>query len=167
MLIAWSGHRPDVFSNPRAAREAVYRVAGAKAAPDAKFICGGQRGVDQWAAQAAAKQGLSFHLVLPSDPSAFTRDWLPAERSALVELLDVAASVEMVDPEGSLGPLAYDLRNEVILRRAGLLTVVWTGIRRGGTFHTICAARMRGLRVEQVRLKGGGDQRSGAGARGL
>ena len=167
MLIAWSGHRPDVFRNPRAAREAVARIAGAKAAPGVEFICGGQRGVDQWAAQAARKRGLSFHLVLPIDPPAFTRDWLPAERSALGELIASAASVEVVDSVGTLGPLAYDLRNEAVLRRAGLLTVAWTGIRRGGTFHTICAARTRGLPVEEVVLEGVRGWGLGIGERGL
>jgi len=95
------------------------------------------------------------------------RDWLPAERSALLELVASAASVEVVDSVGTLGPLAYDLRNEAVLRRAGLLTVAWTGIRRGGTFHTICAARTRGLPVEEVVLEGVRGWGLGIGERGL
>ena len=155
MLIAWSGHRPDVFRELDAAERLVAKLASERAAPGAEFICGGQRGVDQWAARFAREHGIPFHLVLPVDSARFTGDWLDADRVALGELIAGAASMEIIDGQGDLGPLAYDLRNEAIVRRADALVVVWTRIRRGGTFHTLCAARARGLPVQKFPLEVG------------
>jgi predicted Rossmann-fold nucleotide-binding protein len=164
MLIAWSGHRPDIFRAPHEAERGV-QVRASRAGPDAAFICGGQRGVDQWAARAARDLGLPFHLVLPMAPARFTADWEAADRDALGELAAAATSLEVVDESNNLGPLAYDLRNEGIVRRADALVVVWTGIRRGGTFHTLCAARMRGVPIEGVLLEG--VRRQPAAGRGM
>ncbi len=152
MLIAWSGHRPDVFRDPGSAERSVKRLVSAKAASGIEFISGGQRGVDQWAAQAAIDAGVPFRLVLPVTSARFTRDWSPSDRAMLDELLAQAASAETIDPADELGPLAYDLRNELILRRADALVVVWTGVRQGGTFETICAARAKGIPIEEVLL---------------
>ena len=128
------------------------RLVAENASAGAQIICGGQRGVDQWAAQAAAHMGVPFHLVLPRAVAAFTTAWSTTDREALTELMGRAATVEVVDLNDELGQLAYDLRNERVVRQADRLVVVWTCIRRGGTFHTICAARAKGLPIEEVRL---------------
>ena len=161
MLIAWSGHRPDVFSDPELAEGAVTSIADQKASPGVEFICGGQRGVDQWAARAALALRLRYHLILPARPERFTVDWSVSDQTSLTELMSSAASVQVMDETGDLGRLAYDLRSEVVVRRADLLVVVWTGLRRGGTFHTLCAARAMRVPVEEVLFEGVGGQASG------
>jgi len=166
MLIAWSGHRPDVFRDPGFAERSVKRLAAAKATSGIEFITGCQRGVDQWAAQAAMDAGVPSYLVLPVTSARFTRDWSPSDRAGLDELLGRATSVEIIDPAEVLGPLGYDLRNELIVRRADALVVVWTGVRQGGTFETICAARAKGIPIEEVLLDAA-VPRPSSGRRGL
>lgn len=144
------------------AEAAVERIAADKVAPGVEFVGGGQRGVDQWAAEAARKHAVPFHLVLPTDLAPFTRDWLPADRASLERLMTLAASVELIDGRDELGSLAYDLRNEAVASGADALVVVWTGLRRGGTFQTMCAARVRGVLVEEMLMEGVGGQVSGA-----
>jgi uncharacterized phage-like protein YoqJ len=165
MLIAWSGHRPDIFWDSRIAERLVAKLAAERAGSETEFICGGQRGVDHWAARAARDLGLPFYLVLPTPPERFTEEWVDMDRRVLDELIARAAGVEVVDASADLGQLAYDLRNEAIIRCADALMVVWTGMRRGGTFQTLCAARMRGIPVEEVLLEGFEGQASAA--RGL
>ncbi len=147
------------------AEAAVERIAAHKVVPGVEFVCGGQRGVDQWAAEAARKHGVPFHLVLPTDLAPFSRDWLPVHRAALAKLMTLAASVESIDSRDELGSLAYDLRNEAVVRRADALVVVWTGLRWGGTFQTLCAARARGVHLDEVTLEGVEGQ--GSGTRGV
>ena len=154
LIVGWTGHRPDVFADPAEARRAVYAAADAvlgRSGP-CTFVCGGQRGVDQWATSAARRRGIPFRLVLPNPPRVFTAGWSRSDRMALARLIGGAASVETADEAGRLGPLAYDLRNERVVRHADLLIAIWGGVRRGGTFHTLCAARERGIPVEEVRV---------------
>ncbi len=165
MLIAWSGHRPDVFRRPLQARDAVRAVAAGRVAPGVEFLIGGQRGVDQWAGRLALQLGIPFHVVLPTTLERFTQAWAAEDRRSLEELVSRCASLSTIDPAGAMGTLAYDLRNEAVARRADVLVVVWTGLRRGGTFHTMCTARARGLRVEEVVLDGFPGQ--GSEGRGL
>ena len=167
MLIAWSGHRPDVFRQPVQAEAAVRAVGAGRVAAGVQFLMGGQRGVDQWAARLALQLGIPFHFVLPTTVERFTRDWAAEDRYSLAELMSRCASLSTIDPAGALGALAYDLRNETIVRRADALVVVWTGLRRGGTFHTISAARARALPVAEMLLEGVRTGEIGAGERGL
>jgi hypothetical protein len=154
LVIAWSGHRPDVFRDAVAARHTVELCArfAAERWLELTFVCGGQRGVDQWAATAGLDLGVSMQLVLPTPPELFARGWHPAERAIFDKLLAAASSLRVMDPYGQLGPLAYDLRNEEVVRRAERLIVIWSGIRRGGTFFTVCAAGVRQLPTELQRL---------------
>ena len=158
MRIAWSGHRPDVFADAARAHTLVDELA--RAAPArwgaTSFVCGGQRGVDQWAATAGWAIGLSVRLVLPTAVDRFTRDWSADDRAQLTSLLSRVTDVAVVDPDGEHAGLAYDLRNEAIVRAAEQLVVVWTGVRQGGTFHTLCAARTKSVPVEVVDLLGSG-----------
>jgi hypothetical protein len=117
--------------------------------PIAELVCGGQRGVDTWAAVAWHDSGAPVHLVLPYEPRTFAAGWDSADRRRLESLLAAAQTVQIVDPMGSLGPLAYDLRNERVAAMAGELFVIWTGAREGGTFYTVCAAVRRGLRIHE------------------
>src|SRR5947209_6240928 len=127
MLVGWTGHRPDVFQSADEARrrldDLVERVLERR--PNAEFLCGGQRGVDAWAASAAAERGVPFRIVLPMAPEAFTRDWSGADRDTLSALIARAIDVRVVDEEGWLGPLAYDRRNEVVAQESDLLVAVW------------------------------------------
>jgi hypothetical protein len=156
MLIGWSGHRPDLFRHPHRARSRVEELAEqiARGEGGVEFVCGAQRGVDTWAASAAQRLGLPLHLVLPLGLELFTNGWRAADRRRLLGLVSAASSVIVIDPEGRLGPLAYDLRNEHVARRAQMLVVVWTGLRRGGTFHTMCAARRWATPVRDYSLEG-------------
>jgi hypothetical protein len=130
----------------------------------AGFICGGQRGVDLWAAEAGSRLGIPVSLVLPEALAVFCAGWTTADQRRLEATAAAAASLEIVDPEDVLGSLAYDLRNERIAARADRLIAVWTGIRRGGSFHTLCAAREAHCPVEDFRLElTGGQLRSGRG----
>lgn len=154
-VMAWSGHRPEVFRDPARARSVVERLARDHVSRDVHptFVTGGQRGVDQWAASAGLALGVAIHLVLPIPPVAFTRGWNPSDRQCLEQLLASAASVAVIDPAERYGWLAYDLRNEALVRRAERLIVVWTGLRRGGTFYTLCAAQASGLEVDSETLE--------------
>lgn len=93
MLVGWTGPRPDLFRDPAKARDRV-DVRTAELATDSDvqgFVCGGQRGVDQWAAEAALGHGLALHLVLPAPIDAFAVTWEDADRRTLEELRRHAA----------------------------------------------------------------------------
>jgi hypothetical protein len=167
VIVGWTGHRPDIFRDPSLARGEVERTADALAGrwSELEFVCGGQRGVDLWAAAAALTRSLALHLALPLPLDSLTTGWAPPDRQSLVDLHGRAASIEVADPENAEGALAYDRRNEAIVRRSGLIVAVWTGVRRGGTFHTLCAAWVQGVAVEERRLEPAGVIR--AGQRGL
>lgn len=154
VIVGWTGHRPDLFTDAVEARHHVDVAADSLLGRygSCEFVCGGQRGVDQWAAQAAIDRRTPFHLLLPQPLAAFTRGWRHEDRSYLGELILAAASVETIDPTEELGPLAYDLRSEALVRRSDVLLAVWGGAQQGGTFLTLCAARCRGLMVEDIRL---------------
>ena len=154
MIVGWTGHRPDVFQRPELAQREVGRAADAllEGTPELEFVSGGQRGVDLWAADAARARGIPFHLVLPVPPRSLTRHWAPEERQALDDGVSHAASVAIIDADETEGPLAYDRRNEAIVRRSDRIVAVWTGVRQGGTFYTLSAARARGVAVEERRL---------------
>jgi len=149
--IAWTGHRPAVFHNPRSVADCVARLArqaiNQQAAPE--FICGGQRGVDTWASIEAVRASVPFRLILPSHPSVFAAVWSRDDRAVLDQLLSRATSADIIDRDGTLGSLAFDLRNEALVRNASVLVAVWCEIRRGGTFGTICAGRAGGVRIEE------------------
>jgi uncharacterized phage-like protein YoqJ len=152
--IAWTGHRPEVFQDPAAARRVVDDRARAlrEEFADLTFVCGGQRGVDQWAAEAGIILGFPVRIVLPVPFAEFTRDWSEADRAALDALLASVAHVEVVDPAAQHPRLAYDLRNEAVVRTTSRLVVIWTGVGRGGTFYTRCAAVAQGVAVDEALL---------------
>lgn len=154
VIAGWTGHRPDFFADTLRARRSVDAAADSLLSRfgSCEFVCGGQRGVDQWAAQAAMHRRIPFHILLPHPLALFTQTWVPEERARLIDLMDAAGSVETIDPDGELGALAYDLRSEAMVRRCQIVSAVWVGLRRGGTFLTICAARSRGLLVEETCL---------------
>src|SRR6266508_4655811 len=102
MIVGWTGHRPDVFKEPESARRHVElmseQIVGLS--DEVQFVCGGQRGVDMWAAAAARTRRIRLHIVLPVPVQAFTADWLPSERRELNEVMASAASIEIVDDKG-------------------------------------------------------------------
>jgi hypothetical protein len=167
VIIGWTGHRPDLFADPPAARLTV-RLIAAEAArlwPSAEFVTGGQRGVDTWAALAAIRLRRPFHLVLPRPADELAAGWVEHERTELGRLVDRAASVAVIDPQAQRGALAYDLRNEAVASRSDLMVAVWTGLRMGGTFFTLSAARHRGRPVVERVLAASGE--APWGGRGL
>jgi hypothetical protein len=62
MRVAWTGHRPDLFRDPEAARQRVDDIARglAQTTPEVTFVVGGQRGVDTGAAGTAHGLGIQF-----------------------------------------------------------------------------------------------------------
>jgi len=145
MRVAWTGHRPDLFLDPDAARAALEAVAHDLMGHGAEmFLVGGQRGVDTWAAQAALREEIPFQVVLPLGVPEFTRDWTQADRRACEALIARAASVEIAG--------GYTERNHVLGTAAQLLVVVWTGTGGGGTAETIAFARQAGTAIREILL---------------
>ena len=131
-----------------------------------EFRSGGQRGVDLWAADAGLTLGAQVSLILPVTVERFTSGWAESDRDHLYEVCSRAASVQILDQEGLSPALAFDLRNERLIARADLLVAVWTGLRRGGTFYTLCAARVGGVVAKETVLTPAADAKQ-QGGRGL
>ncbi|HLH25378.1 MAG TPA: hypothetical protein VK066_22905 [Chloroflexota bacterium] len=159
--VAWTGHRPELFAAPDAVAAAIIaRSRELQAAHGAAlaFHCGGQRGVDTWAALAAERLGIPLHLYLPLPLSRFAADW-PAQDRALLEQSWAYASEQVVsDPHGLLGAEAYRRRNRLLAARCDLLIAVWTGLGGGGTAETIAFAHDLGRPVEEHRFAPSGRQ---------
>lgn len=159
MRVAWTGHRPEFFADPRAAEAEVHRLAAellAEYGPDLRFLVGGQRGVDTWAAEAAMRLGVPFELYLPMPEPEFTRDWTPEDRARLAATRRAAASVVVVDTSGRTGPAAYSARNRALAEGGDLVVAVWTGRPGGGTWETVQLARSLGKPVRETLLPGSG-----------
>jgi predicted Rossmann fold nucleotide-binding protein DprA/Smf involved in DNA uptake len=89
--------------------------------PGAEVISGGCRGVDTWAVRAAQERGLRTIVHLPALPPAGSPRHLFAK--------------------------AYHARNEQIASDCDVLVAFVAADRRGGTEHTIRAARRLGKKV--------------------
>ena len=169
MNVAWTGHRPEYFADPAAVAAEVAALAAALRAEYGAalaFHCGGQRGVDTWAAACAERLGLPLHLYLPLPFARFTADWDPAEVPALERSWAYARERVVVDPDGTLGAAAYSRRNWLLAERGELLVAVWTGLGGGGTAETIQAARQLGRPVREHRFAASG-RLPQAGERGV
>src|SRR5579859_7659582 len=152
MLVAWTGHRPDLFDDPAAAEAAVATLADdlVRRHSALSFVVGGQRGVDTWAAHAAIARGVPFTLVLPLEVAQFARDWSAADRRELDLTLIRAADVRVVGGDPSR---AFTERNRLLVARANLLAAVWTGVVGGGTAETIAFAQANRTPVREVLLR--------------
>jgi hypothetical protein len=152
-IVAWTGHRPDIFRDPAAAREVVNTTAQSLVTHEQAdhFLVGGQRGVDTWAAQAAIVLGLPFTLILPLEVAAFTSDWPAADRAALESVMALASALRIVGP-ASDPATAYTERNRLLATQADLLVAVWTQLGGGGTAETVALARAAGTPVREVVL---------------
>jgi predicted Rossmann-fold nucleotide-binding protein len=145
-VVAWTGHRPDLFRDPAAARESVEAVARELAECAVKqFLVGGQRGVDTWAALAAMALSVRFTLILPFRPDEFASNWSEPERALLGQAIERAGEVRVAN-----GPTA---RNQMLAREADLLVAVWTGTTGGGTAETLRYARQAGTPVREILLE--------------
>jgi hypothetical protein len=145
-IVAWTGHRPDIFRDPAGARalvEAEARVQ--KEAGATAFLVGGQRGVDTWAALAAIDLAVAFSVILPLDPVEFARDWVESDRRALHDTLGLATAVRVA--------AGYSVRNFELATGAQLLIAVWTATGGGGTAETIDFARQAGTRLREILLE--------------
>jgi len=93
MIVAWTGHRPDLFRDPAAARAAVDTAARELARDGVEcFVVGGQRGVDTWAALAGIATAVPLSLIMPRGLNEFTRDWSERDRQVLARIKDQAAA---------------------------------------------------------------------------
>ena len=146
MRLAWTGHRPDLFAHPDAARRAVDDAARVmlQQGPLERFLVGGQRGVDTWAAHAALELAVPFSLFLPLSIEEFTVDWTESDRAVLRDHARQAAEVRIAG--------GYRERNQLLASEGDLLIAVWTGQTGGGTAETIGFARASGTPVREVRL---------------
>ena len=145
-VVAWTGHRPDLFRDPAAAQLAV-EAAGRELvkAGATRFLVGGQRGVDTWAAYAAKAMAVPFTLVLPLPVDEFARDWSEIDRSVLLHAVASAADVRIAG--------TYAARNQILAREADLLVAVWTCTLGGGTAETLEYARQFGTPIRELRLE--------------
>jgi hypothetical protein len=145
-IVAWTGHRPDLFREPNAARATVEQVmrdlAGAGAE---RCLVGGQRGVDTWAAQSAVSCALPLTLILPFHLDEFTRDWAPTDRQLLEQTLGLATEVSIAG--------GYRERNRRLATGGDLLVAVWTRTFGGGTAETIELARAAGTPIREIVLE--------------
>ena len=157
-LVAWTGHRPELFRDPSQAQRTVEHLADELAAK--RFLVGGQRGVDTWAALAAYRRRLPFTLVLPLPIDDFAADWDPRDRTILEQTAAWAAELRVI---GGPAEAAYTERNRVLGTSADLLVAVWTGRTGGGTAETVSLAHAHGTPVREVRLAGSGRVVSGRG----
>jgi hypothetical protein len=168
MNVAWTGHRPEYFANPPAVAAAVAALAAALQAEGESplaFHCGGQRGVDTWAATAAERLNVPLYLYLPLPPIVFTADW-PADDVAALErsrayavecvVVEPAAGASTVAGPAPAAAAAYSRRNWLLAERGDLLVAVWTGLGGGGTAETLAAARQLGRPVREHLFAGSG-----------
>ena len=145
MIVAWTGHRPELFRDPFAARDAVQATAREMTVRSGtRFLVGGQRGVDTWAALHAIDTGIAYRLVLPFDVPIFTEDWSEADRSVLIRTMAQAEAVQIAG--------GYAERNQVLAEESDLLVVVWTRTSGGGTAETLNLARRAGTPIREVIL---------------
>jgi hypothetical protein len=145
MRVAWTGHRPDLFEDPANARAVVESIAHeVSEQPNVRFLVGGQRGVDTWAALAATPLGVPFSVVLPFEVDAFTEDWEAEDRSVLQQTLAHADDVRVVG--------GYTARNQFLAQTAELLVAVWTRTPGGGTAETLAQARAAGTPIREIVL---------------
>jgi hypothetical protein len=146
VIVAWTGHRPDLFLDPAAARAAV-ESAARKIADEGveRFLVGGQRGVDTWAALSAIAAEVPFSLILPLSLDEFISDWSPADRAVLEQTITHAADVRVAG--------GYTERNRQLATGADLLVAVWTRTGGGGTAETIRFARQAGTLFREVVLE--------------
>jgi hypothetical protein len=166
--VAWTGHRPELFDRPDAARELVARETDrllTEHGPRLAVLSGGQRGVDLWAASAALERGVRLQLLLPAPPALLAADW-PADDAEV--LASAVAAAEQVTIFGSdpVDPAGYDARNRALAASCDLLVAVWTGLEQGGTFFTLTAARALGKPIREFRLAPS-DYRPLPGERGI
>jgi hypothetical protein len=146
MIVAWTGHRPDLFLDQIAARAAV--EGAAREVVDegaARFLVGGQRGVDTWAALAAIDLDVPFVVILPLPLAEFTSDWLPNDRAVLDHTL--AHATEMRIGGG------YTRRNQQLATGADLLIAIWTRVLGGGTAETVALARAAATPIREIILE--------------
>jgi hypothetical protein len=158
MNVAWTGHRPEYFAQPAAVAAQIEEIARQLRAEHAalRFHCGGQRGVDTWAAEAAVRQAIPLSLYLPLPIEAFAADWEAADADALRRTWAYATERIVVDLFGSRGAAAYQQRNALLAEHGDLLIALWTGLGGGGTAETIAAARTLGRPVREYRVAGSG-----------
>jgi hypothetical protein len=152
---AWTGHRPEYFADPDAVAGRILELASALRAEHGAalvFHCGGQRGVDTWAAAAAERLKIALHLYLPLPVARFAADWSAEDRAALEQSWTYAVERRVTDPRGLLGAEAYRRRNRLLAERCDLLIAVWTGLGGGGTAQTMAFARDLGRPVEEHRF---------------
>jgi len=147
MRLAWTGHRPDLFRDVDGARRAVGHAARELVQRKfvERFLVGGQRGVDTWAAQAALDLNAPFSLFLPFSVDEFSEDWTDADRAQLEEHVRQADEVRIVG--------GYSARNRLLAESGDLLVAIWTGRGGGGTAETVAFARVLGTPIHEVRVE--------------
>ena len=146
MIVAWTGHRPDLFHDPAAARSAVEAAAREFAGFGVeRFVVGGQRGVDTWAALAGISLGIALSLIMPVELDDFTRGWSERDRHVLALIKDQSTDVRIAG--------GYAERNRLLATGGDVVVAVWTQTRGGGTAETIDLARTAGIPVREVVLE--------------
>jgi hypothetical protein len=120
------------------------------------FCCGGQRGVDTWAASAAERLGIPLRLYLPLPVARFAASWSVEDRAALEGSWSYAVERVVSDPDGQLGAEGSSRRNRLLAERCDRLIAMWTGLGGGGTAETIAFARALGRPVEERRFAASG-----------
>src|SRR5262249_12455850 len=116
----------------------------ARATEAKRYVVGGQRGVDTWAAEAAIELKVPFTLLLPLPVPEFTVDWLPADRDILEQQMALADEVRIVGGDTE--------RDRLVASSGELLMAVGTGRVGGGTAEPMGFARHFGTPVAEIHL---------------
>ena len=159
----FSGHRPDRFPwGPNENDEGCRRLKAllkeeieeACRAGHTHFIAGGASGVDTWAAEIVreVKRGaggiLTLEIAVPFE--GFNSGWGAGDMRRQKKIQDAADKITVVSTVKKAH--AFYERNRYMVDQSDRLIAVFdekAGI-RGGTFQTLCYAKMKGIEVRQI-----------------
>lgn len=145
MIIGWTGHRPNEFTDEQ--KNKVIRAISEsfdERKPE-RVIVGGALGVDTWAALVAINKGVPFTLALPFDGHHLI--WPEKQQDIFLEIKSFAAEVVVVCEGGwdsKRDNWKFQKRNEYIVNHCDFLIGVWNGS-SGGTANCM----RYGIRVDK------------------
>jgi uncharacterized phage-like protein YoqJ len=142
--ISISGHRPDGFITSHYTTDAIKKIANdmvfilkKQYGDSLMFNLGGAIGVDQWVGDACIEHDVPFKLYLPFLPEVQSKYWKEEQKEKLIEQVNLAAGLIIIDPSGGYNAQNYQIRNIRMIDDSNILIAFWVGQKRGGTFNAI------------------------------
>lgn len=148
----FTGHRPEKMYSTESEIKASLALAieDALAAGKLTFISGMSRGVDIWAAELVLQYreaNSSIHLICAIPHPDFEKRWSPHWQQRYRAILQEADLIRTISTSFSMS--SYQIRNEWMVDRSGLVIAVFSG-ERGGTKNTIEYARSQGIDIVMI-----------------